>query len=57
MIENVFKQLESEDSCPAHLKKEIISDIDLIRNALQVVELYAGDLFGVLSVLADSQED
>ncbi|WP_177225882.1 hypothetical protein [Arsenicibacter rosenii] len=57
MIESVFKQLEPEDSCPAHLKTEIISEIDLIRNALQVVELFAGDFFGVLSVLANSQED
>lgn len=57
MIENVFKQLESDDSCPAHLKTEIISEIDLIRNALQVVELYAGDLFGVLSALTNPLED
>lgn len=57
MIESVFKQLEPEESCPAHLKTEIISEIDLIRNALQVVELYAGDLFGVLSALTNAQED
>lgn len=35
-------------SCPPNLKGEIISEIDLIRNSLQVVEMYAYDIFSVL---------
>ena len=53
MIENTFKQIEPEDECPSHLKNDLISEIEVIRNALQVIELYASDLFRVLSVLVN----
>ena len=48
---NPFKELESDDLCPPHLKTELVSEIDLIRNAITVVELYIGDLFGIASAL------
>ena len=47
-MENPFKSIEPDAVCPPHLKTELISEIDLIRNALQVVELYSGDLFATL---------
>ena len=50
-MENPFKIIEPTDDCPPHLKDQIVSEIDLIRNALKVVELYSGDLFSSLSVL------
>ena len=49
---NPFLELESDAECPPHLKAEIISEIDLIRDIATVLELYIGDLFGVASVLA-----
>lgn len=61
MIESPFKYLEPDAECPEHLKTELVSEIDMIRNALQVVKLYAGDLLSVLSVVASlpnhTQED
>lgn len=42
---NPFKQIEPDAECPPHLKTEIFSEIDLIRNSLQVVEVYAYDIF------------
>lgn len=45
--------METDDQCPPNLKNELFSEIDLIRNAVTVVELYIGDLFGVASVLAN----
>lgn len=42
---NPFKQIEPDADCPPHLKAEIFSEIDLIRNSLQVVEVYAYDIF------------
>lgn len=45
---NPFKEMEPDVSCPPNLKGEIISEIDLIRNSLQVVEMYAYDIFSVL---------
>ncbi|GAB2528397.1 hypothetical protein [Spirosoma aerophilum] len=50
---NPFKELESDAICPPHLKNELVSEIDLIRNAITIVEVYIGDLFGLASVLAN----
>lgn len=50
---NPFKELEPDATCPPHLKTELVSEIDLIRNAITVIELYVGDLFGLASVLAN----
>jgi hypothetical protein len=49
---NPFKNLESEATCPPHLKNELVSEIDLIRNVITIIEVYIGDLFGLASVLA-----
>lgn len=53
MATNPFKEMEPDAACPPHLKTELVLEIDLIRNALTIVELYVGDLFGVASVLAN----
>ena len=50
-MENPFKTIESTENCPPHLKKQIVSEIDLIRSVLNVVELYSGDLFDSLTTL------
>lgn len=50
-MENPFKLIEPDDDCPPHLKEQLVSEIDLIRNTLKIVELYSGDLFGSISVL------
>ncbi|GAB2605419.1 hypothetical protein [Spirosoma areae] len=50
---NPFKEMESDAICPPHLKTEIVSEIDLMRNVMTVVELYIGDLFNLASALAD----
>ncbi|MBO0933390.1 hypothetical protein [Fibrella aquatilis] len=56
-MENPFKLIEPDADCPPHLREQIVSEIDMIRNALKVVELYTGDLFGAFSaMLADSAE-
>ncbi|MBC8154729.1 MAG: hypothetical protein H7Z72_17665 [Bacteroidetes bacterium] len=47
-MENPFKAIEPDAVCPPHLKEELVSEIDLIRNTLQVVELYSGDLFATV---------
>ncbi|AKD57223.1 hypothetical protein [Spirosoma radiotolerans] len=50
---NPFKEFESDAVCPPHLKNEIVSEIDLIRNAITLVDVYIGDLFDLAAVLAD----
>ena len=54
--QNPFKELEPDDSCPPHLKSELVSEIDLIRNAITVIELYVGDLFGLASALVSPNQ-
>ncbi len=49
MEANPFKEMEPDATCPPHLKKEIVSEIDLIRNSLQVVEVYAYDIFSAFT--------
>lgn len=49
MEKNPFKEMESDAHCPPHLKTELFSEIDLIRNSLQVVEVYAYDIFAVFT--------
>ncbi|GAB4014816.1 hypothetical protein [Spirosoma koreense] len=53
---NPFKEIESDAVCPPHLKTELVSEIDLIRNAATVVELYVGDLFGLVSALVNPSQ-
>lgn len=53
---NPFKELEPDDQCPPHLKTELVSEIDLIRNAITVIELYIGDLFGLASALVNPNQ-
>jgi len=48
---NVFKEIELSDTCPPSVKEELISEIDLIRNSLTIVEVFIDDLFKVASSL------
>lgn len=50
---NPFKQLESDAICPPNLKTELVSEIDLIRNAITIVDLYIGDLLDLASALVN----
>jgi hypothetical protein len=54
-MENPFKLIEPDATCPPEVKTAVISEIDLIRNALSVVELYTGDLFGTVSGMLSAQ--
>lgn len=56
-MENPFKLIEPDANCPPHLREQIISEIDMIRNALTVVELYTGDLFGALSAMLSNASE
>lgn len=57
-MENPFKQIEPDAVCPPDVKDAIVSEIDLIRNALRVVECYTGDLFAtVTSLLTPPERD
>lgn len=50
---NPFKEIESDAVCPVHLQNELVSEIDLIRNAITIVDVYIGDFFDLAAALAD----
>ena len=51
---NPFKELEPDVVCPPHIKTAIVSEIDLIRNTIMIIDLYVGDLFNVASALVEA---
>ncbi|AQG80971.1 hypothetical protein [Spirosoma montaniterrae] len=53
METNPFKALEPTDTCPPHMKEQIVSEIDTIRNTMTIIQLYVGELFSMASALAD----
>ncbi|RAJ98117.1 hypothetical protein LX87_03025 [Larkinella arboricola] len=53
---NVFKEIELPDTCPPNLKEELVSEIDLIRNSLTLVEVFVDDLLKVASSLVSSTQ-
>jgi len=48
-----FKDIEPTDLCPPHIQEELLSEIDSIRNGLQIAELYIGDFLSVIFSLFD----
>jgi hypothetical protein len=47
--DNPFKLLEPNGQVPEHLKKALISEIDTIRNASSIVELFVGNFINALT--------
>ena len=45
MNNDVFKELEPDAEVPAYLKNALVSEIDLIRDTMQIVELFTDGLF------------
>jgi hypothetical protein len=47
--ENPFKLIEPNGQVPEHLKKALVSEIDSIRNASTIVELFVGNFINALT--------
>lgn len=47
--ENPFKLIETDAQVPKYLKKALISEIDTIRNASSLVELFVGNFVNVIT--------
>ncbi len=60
MANKIFKELEPDDSVPPYLKEALVSEIDFIRDALQIVTLYTEGFFSAavkcLSEISNQQE-
>ncbi len=57
MKNNVFEELEPDAEVPAYLKNALVSEIDLIRDTMQIVELFTDSLFSTaLLCMSDLDE-
>ena len=43
---NPFLDIDSDIKAPETLKKSLVSEIDIIRNTMELVTLYVGHFFG-----------
>ncbi len=59
MSNNPFKVLESEAQVPEELKKALVSEIDTIRNASTLIELFVGNFINTFmkSLASDSMDE
>jgi len=53
---NPFQELDPDAVCPPKLRGEIFSEIDLIRNSLQLVELFGYDIFLAFTTFVNGGE-
>lgn len=57
MNNDVFKELEPDAEVPAYLKNALVSEIDLIRDTMHIVELFTDSLFSTaLLCISDIEE-
>lgn len=51
-MNNAFFEIDPEDKVPESLKKAIVSEIDTIRNTMELITLYVGNFFNAAGVMA-----
>ncbi|MFN8345443.1 MAG: hypothetical protein U0X91_10590 [Spirosomataceae bacterium] len=51
-MNNAFFDIDPDDRVPESLKKAIVSEIDTIRNTMELITLYVGNFFNAAGVLA-----
>ncbi len=55
-INNPFRELDIDIVCPPAVKERVFSDIDMIRDALKLVELFGYDIFSVFTTFLSGLE-
>lgn len=51
-MNNAFFDIDPDDKVPESLKKAIVSEIDTIRNTMELITLYVGNFFNAAGVMA-----
>jgi hypothetical protein len=51
-MNNAFFDIDPEDKVPESLKKALVSEIDTIRNTMELITLYVGNFFNAAGVMA-----
>ncbi|MCU0341989.1 MAG: hypothetical protein MUE30_19115 [Spirosomaceae bacterium] len=52
-MNNPFDELEPEDKVPEGLKKALVSEIDTIRDTMELVTLYVGHFFNAAGAIVN----
>lgn len=55
-MNNPFEELESEDKVPERLKKALVSEIDTIRDTMELVTLYVGHFFNAAGTIVNQND-
>jgi hypothetical protein len=51
-MNNAFFDIDPDDKVPESLKKAIVSEIDTMRNTIELITLYVGNFFNAAGILA-----
>lgn len=51
-MNNAFFNIDPDDKVPESLKKALVSEIDTIRNTMELVTLFVGHFFNAAGVIA-----
>ncbi len=51
-MNDAFFNIDPDDKVPESLKKALVSEIDTIRNTMELITLYVGNFFNAAGVLA-----
>ncbi|MBB3838636.1 MULTISPECIES: hypothetical protein [Runella] len=54
-MNNPFFDIDPDDKVPESLKKAIVSEIDTIRNTMELVTLYVGHFFSAAGAMASNE--
>ena len=54
-MNNPFFDIDPDDKVPESLKKAIVSEIDTIRNTMELVTLYVGHFFNAAGAMASNE--
>jgi hypothetical protein len=50
-MNNAFFNIDPDDKVPESLKKTLVSEIDTVRNAMELITLYVGNFFSTAGVM------
>jgi hypothetical protein len=54
---SIFEKLQTDETVPEYLKEALISEIDTIRDTMDIVTLFTETLFASVISLTNSEDD
>lgn len=57
MEKSIFDLIQSDEQVPEHLKEALVSEIDMIRDTMEVISLFTETLFSTIADLTSQEEN